>query len=74
MNSQEIYKLANEIKEQEVENVLSGWFLRNEIEKINTFNSLVKLGDSKELACATVMINTIVAVQNNEFYKNAYGK
>ncbi len=72
MNTQEIYKLANEITEQEVENVLGGWVARNEQEKIRLFNSLVRLGDSKQLACATVMLGDSIDVETEEFYRMAY--
>lgn len=72
MNTQEIYKLANEITEQEVENVLGGWVARNEQEKIRLFNSLVRLGDSKQLACATVMLGYSIDAETEEFYRMAY--
>ena len=56
MDTQEIYNLANEMTVQQVENVLAGWEARNEKRNIDLFNTLVRLGDSKELACATVML------------------
>lgn len=72
MNSQEIYKLANEITEQEVENVFGEWEAKNETEKIKTYNSLVRLGDSKQLACATVMLNKPIDKETLENYRIAY--
>lgn len=59
MNTNEIYKLANEITGQQVENVVAGWVASNEIKSLKTYNTLIELGDSKKLACATVMINKI---------------
>ena len=55
MTSQEIYNLANELTDQEVNNVLQGWENDNETESIRLFNSLVKLGDSRKLALATAI-------------------
>ena len=51
MNAQEIYKLASEITEKEFNNVLFN-FNKTELE---LFNSLVKLGDTKEVALFTVI-------------------
>ena len=72
MTTQEIYKLASEMTEQQVSNVVAGWENKNEKESIATFNSLVRLGDSKQLACAT----TIAEKYNNkgvsEMYNIAY--
>ncbi len=73
MNTQEIYKLANEITEQQVNNVVGGWSARNENEKIRSYESLVRLGDSKQLACATVMLNNPIDKETKEFYRMAYG-
>lgn len=72
MNTQEIYKLANELTEQQVENVVAGWVAKNEKESINTYNSLVSLGDSKQLACATVMLNKVVEKEVSQMYRMAY--
>ena len=72
MNTQEIYKLANEMTEQQVENVVAGWVSKNDKESIDTYNSLVRLGDSKQLACATVMINKVDKKEVSEMYRMAY--
>ena len=72
MNTQEIYKLADELTEQQVQNVLGGWVASNEHEKIRLFNSLVRLGDSKQLACATVMLGYSIDDETKEFYRMAY--
>lgn len=70
MNTTEIYTLANELTEQEVNNILCSWEQRNETKSIESFNSLVRLGDSKELAIATVIADKYNSKKNyNEFYK-----
>ena len=82
MNTQEIYKLANEMTEEQVKNVVAGWVAKSECivisekkeakEKIRLFDSLVRLGDSKQLACATVMLKTPIDEETKEFYRMAY--
>jgi hypothetical protein len=56
MKTTEIYNLASEFTEKEVNNIVVGWERDNEFEKIELFNSLVKLGDSIQLACATTIL------------------
>jgi hypothetical protein len=72
MNTQEIYKLADEMTEQQVKNVVAGWEQRNEKEKIRSYESLVRLGDSLQLACATVMLNKPFDKETLEAYRYAY--
>ena len=72
MNTEEINKLANEMTEQQVANVVAGWVAKNEKESIDEYNSLVRLGDSKQLACATVMINKLDKKEISKMYKIAY--
>jgi hypothetical protein len=72
MNTEEIYKLAEEMKEQQVENVLADWITRNEKESIRCYESLVRLGDSKQLACATVMLHKPFDKETLEAYRFAY--
>ena len=72
MTTQEIYTLANELTNQEVNNIVGGWENVNETESLRTFNSLVSLGDTRELACATVIANKYNSKDNEEFYRNAY--
>lgn len=55
MTQEEIYKLANELTEQQVDNIVFGWEKDNDTKQIKLYNSLIKLGDSKQLACATVI-------------------
>tara|TARA_R110002020_G_C15890895_1_gene740076 strand:+ start:255 stop:494 length:240 start_codon:yes stop_codon:yes gene_type:complete len=77
MTTQEIYSLANGMTEQEALNVVLGWKQSKEKKCVQTFNSLVSLGDSKQLACATVIagkINTPFKFTDevSEFYRTAY--
>ena len=77
MTNQEIYNLANEMTEQEVLNVVAGWENTNETKSIETYNSLVILGDSMQLACATVIAEKvnrpwIFDGSANSIYRNAY--
>lgn len=72
MTTQEIYKLASELTEQEIDNIFAGWERDNEIKTIELFNSLVSLGDSKQLACATTIAEKYNKKDNDKFYYNAY--
>ena len=69
MDTQAIYKLADELTEQQVDNVIAGWNNRNDKEKKKTFDSLVRLGDSRKLACATVMLDTFDHEGNLDTYR-----
>ena len=64
MNTQEIYNLANELTEQEVNNIVATW----KGETLKTFNALVSLGDSRQLACAS----TIAEKYNNKGVSDMY--
>ncbi len=72
MTTTEIYTLANELTNQEVSNVIAGWKNANETKSIETFNSLVRLGDSKQLACATVIAKKYNDKGTSEIYRIAY--
>lgn len=72
MNTQEIYKLAAEMTEQQVLNVVAGWEHRNETKSIESYNILIRLGDSMQLACATVIAEKFNDKGNYEIYKRAY--
>lgn len=67
MDNVKIYKLASELTGKQVKNILSGWKSRNEKEKIMLYNSLVRLGDSNSLACATVMLKDDEVLVCNQF-------
>lgn len=72
MNTTEIYTLANELTEQEVNNILGSWEQKEETKSIESFNSLVRLGDSKELAMATIIAEKYNSKENYTEYYNAY--
>lgn len=68
MTTQEIYKLANEMTEQEAQNVINSW----DGEDLRSCKSLISLGDSIQLAVATTIAKKYNKVDNHEFYYNAY--
>jgi hypothetical protein len=72
MNTTEIYALANKLTEQEINNILGSWEQKNETKSIESFNSLVRLGDSNELAMATVIAEKYNSKENYTEYYNAY--
>lgn len=72
MTTQEIYNLANEMTEQQVLNIVAGWENTNETKSIETYNSLVKLGDSMQLACATAIAEKVNNKGTCEMYRTAY--
>ena len=59
MTIQEIHNLASEMTEQEVLNVVAGWENRKETKCISIYKSLVRLGDSMQIACASVIADKI---------------
>ena len=65
----EIYTLANELTEQQIDNVLFSWEGKKELQD---FNCLVRLGDSKSLAIATILVEKANKVDNYDTYYNAY--
>ena len=69
MDTQAIYKLADELTEQQVDNVIAGWNNRIDKRKKERFDILVRLGDSRELACATVMLDTFDHEDNLDTYR-----
>jgi hypothetical protein len=71
MNGKAIYKLSNELKEKQIQTLLNDWISTNEIGKLKQFQSLVKLGDSRALAMATVMLSQKKEF-NNEMHQIAY--
>jgi hypothetical protein len=58
--------------EQQVNNLFGGWEAMNDLESIRLYNSLVKLGDSKQLACATAIAEKYKNKGVSETYKIAY--
>jgi hypothetical protein len=72
MTNSEIYKLASELTAQEINNVLGAWNVSGETKKTNLFESLVKLGDSRGLAMATVIAETYNKKEESPLYRIAY--
>ena len=73
MTTKEIYELADEMTNQEVLNVVGGWKNQNEVEALKKYNILVSLGDSAQLACATVIAERYnKKYSSSEFYRFAY--
>jgi hypothetical protein len=72
MTTQEIYKLANEFTNQEINNVLFGWENTSETKQIERFNSLVSLGDSRGLALATTIAEKYNSKDSYNTFYNAY--
>lgn len=68
MTTQEIYTLANETTEAQLNNLVNGFNTKEE----SLFNSLVKMGDSKELALWTVIAEKYNVVEVSEMYNIAY--
>ena len=72
MNSQEIYKLASELTEQEVTNLLGAWGQKEEKESVDLFHRLVQLGDSRQLAMATCIAERYEDSKCIDLYRLAY--
>ena len=72
MTTQEIYNLANEMTEQQVLNVVAGWENANETKSVSSYKSLVRLGDSMQLACATVIAEKVNDKGTSEMYRKVY--
>lgn len=68
MTTQEIYTLANETTEAQLNNLLNGF---NDKE-LKEFNTLLKLGDSKELALWTIIAGRYNGQDDNLIYNIAY--
>lgn len=68
MTTQEIYTLANETTEAQLNNLVNGFDTKEE----SLFNSLVELGDRKEVALWTVISEKYNAVEVSELYNIAY--
>ena len=68
MTTQEIYTLANEVTEQEINNVTAKF----NTEENELFNTLVQLGDSKGVALFTVISKKYDSKEESEMYYNAH--
>jgi hypothetical protein len=67
----EIKNIEKDLTIQQVENVLAYWKQKNDTDSIETYESLVRLGDSKELACATALVEKSNK-KGTDVYYNAY--
>jgi len=67
-----IYNATVTFTDKQIENVIYCWEIEND-KALETFNSLVRLGDSKQVAFASVMVEKETG-DNSEFYINAYTK
>uniref|UniRef100_UPI00404AAE9D hypothetical protein n=1 Tax=Flavobacterium sp. TaxID=239 RepID=UPI00404AAE9D len=72
MTTQEIYTLANGLTEQQVLNIVRGWEIENDTKSLQNYNTLVKLGDSIQLACATTISEKYNNSEISEMYNIAY--
>ena len=72
MKTEEIYKLSSELTEKQVLNIVAGWKNAKETKTIETYNTLVRLGDSMQLACASAIAEKYNGYRVSEIYKTAY--
>jgi hypothetical protein len=68
MSTQEIYTLANETTPSQLNNLLNGFNTKEEKE----FNTLLKLGDTKELALWTIIAGIYNGQDDSLIYNIAY--
>lgn len=61
ISTEEIYKIASGLTEQESHNIIAGWEKDTEKEQLDLVNSLIRLGDTLQMAVAT----TIAEKYNN---------
>lgn len=72
MDLEKLYNATVTFTDKEIENVVYCWELEGD-KALETFNSLVRLGDSKQVAFASTMVEKYKE-DNSEFYINAYTK
>ena len=72
MTTKEIYDLASKLTDKQVENIVNGWVKDGEKKCIESYESLVRLGDSPSLACASTIADKIRETNNYRAYANAY--
>ena len=68
ITTSEIYSLAKETTEAQLNNLVNGF----DDKQTALYNSLVRMGDSKELALWTVIAEKYNAVEVSEMYNIAY--
>lgn len=72
MNLEKLYNASLEFTDKQIDNVIYHWEMENN-EAFKTFNSLIRLGDSKKVSFASAMVEKYTE-DNSEFYINAYTK
>lgn len=72
MDLEKLYNATVTFTDKQIENVTNLWELEGD-KALETFNSLVRLGDSKQVAFASAMVEKYKE-DNSEFYINAYTK
>lgn len=72
MNSKEIFNLAAQLDNNKVNQQIIKWSDNNDFESIKTYSYLVRTGDTKELACATVVCQNKNKSKDDEMYRIAY--
>ena len=73
MTTEEIYSLAKELTDKDINNILKSWDESKEEANVNTFKTLVRLGDSRGLAMATAIAEKYKKQsQDNHIYELAY--
>lgn len=72
MTTTEIYKLASELTEQESNNIILGWERDNDTKELTTVKTLIKLGDSIQIAVASTIAQKINYLGESEINRIAY--
>jgi len=72
MTTQEIYKLASELSNSDVTNVLATWEMKDEVAQLSLFHSLVRMGDSREVALMTTISEKYKEDKGTEMYEIAF--
>lgn len=72
MDLENLYNATVTFTDKQIENVTNLWEIEGD-KALETFNSLVKLGDSLQVAFASAMVEK-QKEDNSEFYINAYTK
>jgi len=69
---EKLYNTTLEFTDKQIDNVINIWELEGD-KDLQTFSSLIILGDSKQIAFASTMVKKYKG-DNSEFYINAYTK
>ena len=72
MSDSNLYQEALSFTEKQINNVVNCWEIEGD-EALKTYESLLRLGDSKKIAFASAL-DEKYKESNFEFYDNAYNK